>query len=56
MIDDGMSGLFRSVIGFSSNSLLKTVTITNGIVAGRSYRLMYRARNVVGWGPYSDVQ
>lgn len=28
VIDDGMSGAFRSVIGLTSNSLLTTVTIT----------------------------
>lgn len=31
VIDDGMSGMFRSVIGMTSNSLLTTVIITEGI-------------------------
>jgi hypothetical protein len=40
--------MFKSVIGYSSNTLLKTVTIANEIVAGRS-------KKVVGLGPYSNL-
>lgn len=41
-IDDGLSGEFVSVQGFTTNSLLKTATITSGINKGRDYRLRYR--------------
>jgi len=49
-----MSGDFTSVVGFNINSLLTTYTITSGIVKGREHRFRYRARNMIGWGPFSD--
>ena len=27
----------------------------NGIYAGRTYKLKYRARNAIGYGPFSNV-
>lgn len=54
VIDDGMSGKFTSVNGFSQNSLLTTFTVSQNILKGRNHRLKYRAKNIVGWGPYSD--
>lgn len=30
-------------------------TVTQNITRGRSYRFKYRAKNAVGWGPYSAV-
>jgi hypothetical protein len=54
VIDDGMSGSFRSLVGLSAESLLTTFTVTEGIIKGRQHRLKYRARNTVGWGQYSD--
>lgn len=53
-MDDGLSGSYTSIVGFDTNSLLTTYTITSGIVKGRSHRFRYRARNAIGWGPYSD--
>lgn len=42
------------MIGFDSNSLLTVFTITSGIEKGSSYWLRYRAKNSIGWGPFSD--
>jgi len=53
-MDDGMSGDFISIVGFDVNSLLTTYTIVNGIVKGRGHRFRYRARNIIGWGDFSD--
>ena len=53
-MDDGMSGDFVSIVGFDINSLLTTYTIVNGIVKGREHRFRYRARNIIGWGEFSD--
>jgi hypothetical protein len=53
-MDDGVSGNFISINGFDSNSLLTTYTVTSGIIKGRKHRFMYRAKNKLGWGPYSD--
>ena len=52
-IDDGKGGSFSKVVGFNSNSLLTAYTITSGIESGRTYRLIYRVKNAVGWGEYS---
>lgn len=53
-MDDGLAGPFVSLNGFSSNSMLTTFTVTQGVVKGREHRLRYRARNHIGWGPFSD--
>jgi hypothetical protein len=55
-IDDGRTGNFTSVVGFYQNSMLKEFTIEESelIIKGRHHRLKYRAKNIVGWGPYSD--
>ena len=34
-MDDGLGGDFQSIIGFDSDSLLTTYTITTGIQKGR---------------------
>jgi hypothetical protein len=54
IMDDGLSGEFTSLNGLTKNSLLTTLTVTDGLVKGRRHRFRYRAKNVVGWGPYSD--
>jgi hypothetical protein len=55
VMDDGMSGSFTTIVGLNANSLLTEFTIQNSeIVKGQRHRLKYRAKNVVGWGPYSD--
>ncbi len=54
-MDDGLAGPFMSLIGFSSNSLQTTFTVTQGVVKGREHRFRYRARNHIGWGAFSDV-
>jgi hypothetical protein len=53
-MDDGREGNFTSIIGFETNSLLTTVTVINNIIKGRPHRFRYRAKNAIGWGPYSD--
>jgi len=32
-----------------------TATKSVGIYAGRTYKLRYRAKNLIGYGPYSDI-
>lgn len=55
-IDDGYSGPFRSIIGKDSNSLLTTVTISDNILKGKTYRVRYQAKNAIGWGEYSSEE
>ena len=54
-MDDGKSGNFTDIGGFYQNSLVTYYIVTQNITRGRSYRFMYRAKNAVGWGPYSAV-
>lgn len=53
-MDDGLSGDYKSIVGFDTNSLLTTYTITSGVIKGREHRFRYRARNAIGWGDFSD--
>jgi hypothetical protein len=41
--------------GFTSDDTSTSVTITSGITAGESYLFKIRAKNAVGWGPYSSI-
>lgn len=59
-IDDGHNGDYRYVLGGdrSTNTLETSVLLTNeqdGIEAGLTYRVRYRAINVIGEGPWSDI-
>ena len=54
-MDDGKTGNYTSLVGFKQNSLLTYFTIDDPdlVTKGRSLRFKYRAKNIVGWGPYS---
>lgn len=53
--DSGTSGAtFTSLIGESSNNIQLTYSKTS-LSAGQSYRFRYRAKNIFGWSPYSEV-
>jgi hypothetical protein len=59
-IDNGHNGDYRFVLGGdrSANTLETSVFLTaanNGIEAGLTYRIRYRAINAIGEGPWSDV-
>lgn len=54
-IDNGLGGAFAEVQGQSSNSMQLKATVSTGIVSGRYYRTRYRAKNEVGFGPYSEI-
>lgn len=51
-MDDGASGEFSTIF---SSSQLTEFTVTVGISRGKYYRFRYRARNIIGYSPYSDV-
>jgi len=53
-MDDGLAGAFKSLIGFDTNSMLTTFTVSAGVVRGRQHRFRYRAKNHIGWGPFSE--
>lgn len=35
--------------------MLLVGTLTSGVTSGSLYRFRYRARNEIGFGPYSDI-
>jgi hypothetical protein len=43
------------VIGLSPDSLVTSVIVSTGVVPGSQYAFRVRARNIFGWGPFSDV-
>lgn len=53
-MDDGISGYFLSVNGFASDSRLTVFTVDTNVLKGRQHRFKYRAKNAVGWGPFSE--
>jgi hypothetical protein len=57
MMDDGMNGDFISVVGGENQvaNLNRQLTITNGVVKGRTYRFKYRVRNQIGWSDFSTT-
>ena len=43
------------VVGLAPDSLLLTVIVSTNVESGSMYGFRVRARNVFGWGPYSQV-
>lgn len=54
-MDDGNNGPYRTVLGGETYTLDSEILITEGIIKGRTYRLRYRATNIIGYGDFSDV-
>lgn len=55
-IDDGNDGEYTTFVGGSSSYYTSLSASTDlGVVEGNTYRVRYRAKNVIGWGQYSDV-
>jgi len=43
-----------NLAGYSTAYLHSFLTVTSGVTAGALYNFRYRARNVYGWGEFSD--
>jgi hypothetical protein len=55
-VDDGAGGSFTSAVGGGATPYtLNSVLITSSITSGATYRAIYRAQNVLGWGPFSAI-
>ena len=52
-MDSGDGGDFISIHGFSPYSMATHYTATQNVSKGRTHRFRYRAKNAVGWGPFS---
>lgn len=54
--DAGTSGsTWTSLVGVSSDYLLSSYLVTEGVTVGESYQFKIQAENFWGWGSYSDV-
>ena len=54
--DDASGATIWTVIsGYPTNSLLQQGTVSSSITIGATYKFRYRAKNLFGWGPYSDT-
>lgn len=55
--DVGSDGeTWATEIGYLSNSLLTTYSLTDNIIIGQSYQFRLRAKNIWGWGAYSQIE
>ena len=54
-IDDGLGGTFTELHGSTTSTLALTASKTTGVVMSRYYRVRYSARNVIGFGPVSEI-
>lgn len=54
-MDNGQGGDFISLIGYNSDNLDSTFTVTSKIEEGVYYRFRYRAKNVNGWSDFSPI-
>lgn len=52
-MDDGNGGDFYDLYGVLTDTLAVTYTTSN-ITKGKSFGFRYRAKNIYGWGDYSD--
>lgn len=43
-----------NLVGWSTPYLHPSFIVTSGVTAGALYKFKYRARNVYGWGPFSE--
>jgi len=54
--DSGLgTSAYTVLVGFSSNNLLTSYTVYSGVTAGVDYEFRLRAKNIHGWGPYSNI-
>ena len=54
-VDDGASGAFMEVIGYTEPYTLNSLLIDDNIQSGLTYRVRYRAHNVHGWSDFSPT-
>ena len=46
--------MWTDLVGLSSDLVSYTFTVTSAVQSGSVYRFRYRAKNIHGWGPFSD--
>ena len=52
-MENGTSGTFTSVVGYTSPYTLDSILITSGITSGATYGFKYRVENIYGWSAFS---
>jgi hypothetical protein len=53
--DQGTGGSYENLVGYLSDFSATTFTVTSGISPGAQYGFRVRAKNMWGWGAYSEV-
>ena len=54
--DAGTSGVvWYEQIGYTTDFLLVSFTVIQDVIVGNSYQFRIRAKNAIGWGPYSNT-
>ena len=54
-MENGTSGTFTSVVGYTSPYTLDSILITSGITSGTTYGFKYRVENIYGWSAFSQI-
>lgn len=52
-MDDGLGGDFTEIA--RDDPMEMSISITEGVITGRLYRVRYRCQNMIGYSDYSDV-
>jgi hypothetical protein len=53
--DTSSDSIEKSLVGSTSDSVLTTFTLTEGVNGDRDYHFRVRSKNLYGWGPYSLI-
>lgn len=54
--DDASKGtIWTDLTGYPSDATSLSFGVTSSIQVGKTYKFRYRAKNVHGWGPFSDA-
>jgi len=53
--DAGNGEVDVNLVGWSTPYLHSSLIVTSGVTAGAFYKFQYRAKNIYGWGPFSEV-
>lgn len=51
-----LNGPWVNLVGYSSDSTLTSFIVTLRVTPGTVYKFRTQARNIYGWGPFSNVE
>ena len=53
--DSSDGGAWSDLQGLNTDDVSLSFGVTQSIQAGQTYQFRYRAKNVNGWGPFSEI-